>query len=318
MLVSSAGTGGTISGIARRLKELNPNIIIVGVDPIGSILAQPESLNSAGVGSYRVEGIGYDFIPKVLDRTLIDTWQKTVDKESFLMARRLIREEGLLCGGSSGSAMAAAMKAAQTLRADQRCVVILPDSIRNYMTKHLSDSWMVDCGFVDEKQKRSKVQAWWTSKRIADLELMSPITITPDVTCREAIEVMSSQHFDMVPVQSETDGKVLGVLTEGNLTSMMTQNRIQPDDVCVGAMYKQFRQVQLLTTLSELASIFDRDYYALVVAEQKCFMKGHQTTRSVVAGVVTRIDLLNFISKGDAAGHTRSRSWSGTGSEDSM
>lgn len=108
---------------------------------------------------------------------------------------------------------------------------------------------------------------------------------------------MSSQAFDMVPVQSEHDGKVLGVLTEGNLTSMITQNRIHPDDVCVGAMYKQFKQVQLSTSLSDLATIFDRDYYALVVAEQLCFMKGKQITRSVVSGVVTRIDLLNFISK---------------------
>lgn len=102
----------------------------------------------------------------------------------------------------------------------------------------------------------------------------------------------------MVPVQSENDGKVLGVLTEGNLTSMLTQSRIAPDDIIVGAMYKQFKQVQLSTKLGDLALIFDRDYYALVVAEQKCFSKGIQATRSVVAGVVTRIDLLNYISKG--------------------
>ena len=132
MLVASAGTGGTISGIARRLCELNPNIIIVGVDPIGSILAQPESLNSAGVGSYKVEGIGYDFIPKVLDREIINRWEKTQDQESFIMARRLIREEGLLCGGSCGSAVVGAIRAAQALGPDQRCVVILPDSIRFY------------------------------------------------------------------------------------------------------------------------------------------------------------------------------------------
>lgn len=313
MLVASAGTGGTISGIARRLKELNPNIIIVGVDPVGSILAKPDSLNITGVQSYRVEGIGYDFIPKVLDRDIIDRWEKTQDQEAFIMARRLIREEGLLCGGSCGSAMVGALRAAQILSADQRCVVILADSIRNYMSKHLSDAWMIDCGFVDEQKKTTKVQAWWTSKRIADLDLKSPITITPDVTCREAIEVMNNNAFDMVPVQSESDGKVLGVLTEGNLTSMITQNRIHPDDVCVGAMYKQFKQVQLSTSLSDLATIFDRDYYALVVAEQLCFMKGKQMTRSVVSGVVTRIDLLNYISKGASSNGvitSRNRSWS--------
>ncbi|RCH81158.1 hypothetical protein CU098_000388, partial [Rhizopus stolonifer] len=103
MLVAGAGTGGTISGIAQKLKEKLPNIKIVGVDPVGSILAQPETLNTEG-GSYQVEGIGYDFIPDVLKRQLIDVWVKSEDKPSFLMSRRLIREEGILCGGSSGTA----------------------------------------------------------------------------------------------------------------------------------------------------------------------------------------------------------------------
>ena len=94
-LVASAGTGGTITGIARRLKEEAPHVSIVGVDPVGSILAGP-----AEIGSYKVEGIGYDFIPDVLDRDLVDEWIKTEDRESFLTARRLIRKEGLLCGGS--------------------------------------------------------------------------------------------------------------------------------------------------------------------------------------------------------------------------
>lgn len=142
-LVSAAGTGGTISGIAKKLKEKIPGIVVVGVDPHGSILAQPESLNTAS-GSYHVEGIGYDFIPDVLDRSLIDKWIKTEDKESFVMSRRLIREEGILCGGSSGSAMSAAMRVIKELNIPKgkRVVVILPDSVRNYMAKFLSDDWM--------------------------------------------------------------------------------------------------------------------------------------------------------------------------------
>ena len=102
MVVLGAGTGGTITGVAWKLKELNPNIIVVGVDPIGSILALPDSLNDDHrLEPYVVEGVGYDFIPKVLQRESIDEWIKTGDKESFLMAKRMIREEGLLCGGSS-------------------------------------------------------------------------------------------------------------------------------------------------------------------------------------------------------------------------
>lgn len=138
MVVISAGTGGTITGVARRLKELNPAIKIIGVDPIGSILG-----GGTEIKSYLVEGIGYDFIPDVLDNSLIDHYIKINDKDSFQMARRLIREEGLLCGGSSGSAVWAAMQVVNTLKAGQNCVVILPDSIRNYLTKFVDDKWMI-------------------------------------------------------------------------------------------------------------------------------------------------------------------------------
>jgi cystathionine beta-synthase len=297
MVVIGAGTGGTITGIGRRLKELNPNVIVVGVDPFGSILAEPAELNGTYRGSYHVEGIGYDFIPGVLDRTIVDRWYKSEDRASFLMSRRLIRDEGLLCGGSSGTAMAAAVEAAKELTEGQRCVVILPDSVRNYMTKFLNDSWMYDNGFIDEDcHRQSRLSAWWGSRSVSELGLNTPITVSPETSCKEAIDLLLSQGFDMVPVQSTNQG-ILGVVTEGNLSAMITQNRIQPTDPCTRAMYKQFRKVKLNSTLGELAAIFDRDYYALVVAEQKNYDRGQETIRSVVAGVVTRIDLLNFISK---------------------
>jgi len=148
MVVISAGTGGTMTGIARKLKEKIPNIIVVGVDPVGSILAEPPELNST-ISSYKVEGIGYDFIPTVLDRQVVDKWYKTNDKESFIMARQLIKEEGLLVGGSSGSVMVGAVQAAKTLNSNQRCLVILPDSVRNYMTKFLNDNWMRQNKFIE-------------------------------------------------------------------------------------------------------------------------------------------------------------------------
>ena len=142
MIVIGAGTGGTITGVAKRLKEEIPGVIIVGADPVGSILG-----GGAKVEPYLIEGIGYDFIPDVLDNDLVDEYIKTNDEESFLMARRLIKEEGLLCGGSSGSAMVAALQTAIALDKGEKCLVLLPDSIRNYMSKFPNDGWMKKNGF---------------------------------------------------------------------------------------------------------------------------------------------------------------------------
>lgn len=150
-VVMGVGTGGTISGVGRRLKELNPNIKIVGVDPEGSLLAG----GGPDVGKpYQVEGIGYDFIPDVMDTHVVDLWIKVNDRESFQMARRLIKEEGLLCGGSGGSALCGTLSAVKKLGLDstKRVVVILPDSVRNYMTKFISDDWMLVHGFMDPQE----------------------------------------------------------------------------------------------------------------------------------------------------------------------
>lgn len=157
-IVGGAGTGGTITGLGRKIKEKVPSCTVVGIDPVGSILALPEELNKTESSStfYEVEGIGYDFIPTVLDRHLVDKWYKTTDKESFPLARKLIQTEGLLAGGSSGSALFGALRAIEDLKfkddPSKRVVVILPDGIRNYMTKFISDSWM------DERKFSKTVQ----------------------------------------------------------------------------------------------------------------------------------------------------------------
>ena len=142
MVVIGVGTGGTITGVAKKLKELNPNIQIVGADPYGSILGGGDE-----VFPYQVEGIGYDFFPDVLDNSLVDQYVKVDDQNSFDVARRLIKEEGLLCGGSSGTVVWAAIQAAKDLSADQKCLCILADGIRNYMGKFVSDKWMKEKGF---------------------------------------------------------------------------------------------------------------------------------------------------------------------------
>jgi cystathionine beta-synthase len=149
VLVAGVGTGGTISGIAKRLRQEdhNPNLYVLGVDPVGSTLALPASLNTLGEGAsgqYKIEGIGYDFDPASLDKNQVTSWIKTKDEESFEYARQLIRLEGLLCGGSSGSAVSGAMRFLKQggpgwqdygSQAGKNVVVVLPDSLRNYITK---------------------------------------------------------------------------------------------------------------------------------------------------------------------------------------
>jgi len=159
-IVMSAGTGGTVTGIALKLKEKIPGVKIVAVDPYGSILAQPEAVNesSARTGhkklqGYHVEGIGYDFVPTVLDKDVVDYWVKTDDDESFAAGRNIIRHEGLLIGGSSGATMAGAYKFIRehNVGAGKRVAVLFADSSRNYMSKFLDDDWMCDNGFKKEE-----------------------------------------------------------------------------------------------------------------------------------------------------------------------
>ena len=243
-----------------------------------------------------MEGIGYDFIPEVLHRNVVDRWIKMSDKPSFIMARRLIREEGLLCGGSSGTAVAAALIAAKDLKEGQKCVVVLPDSTRNYMTKFLVDDWMIDHGYVEDVG-RPELNTWWAAETVSCLPLQAPCTITPEVTCKEAAEILNTNGFDSLPVVDQHN-KILGVISEGNLTAQLMPGRIQPNDPIEKAIYKQFKQVSVHTPLSELSRIFDKDHFALVVNEQRCFAPGgNEEKRSVIYGVVTRIDLLTFITR---------------------
>jgi len=143
MIVMGVGTGGTITGVAKKIKEKSPNTKIIGVDPQGSILGGGDD-----VFPYKVEGIGYDFFPDVLDNQLVDKYIKINDKDSFIVARQLIKKEGLLVGGSSGGAVWAALQCAKDLDYNQKCLVLLPDSIRNYLSKFVNDEWMEKNDFL--------------------------------------------------------------------------------------------------------------------------------------------------------------------------
>uniref|UniRef100_A0A8C9VCS3 Cystathionine beta-synthase n=1 Tax=Scleropages formosus TaxID=113540 RepID=A0A8C9VCS3_SCLFO len=308
MLVAGAGTGGTITGIGRKLKEKCPNIKIIGVDPEGSILAEPEELNKTDKTQYEVEGIGYDFIPTVLDRSVVDRWYKCNDEESFAMSRMLIRDEGLLCGGSSGSAMAAAVKAARELKEGQHCVVILPDSTRNYMSKFLSDKWMCDKGFLREEDIMVS-KPWWWNLKLQNLNLSAPLTVLPTVTCQKTIRILKEKAFDQAPVVDES-GLILGMVTLGNMLSSVLAGKVKPSDPVSKVLYKQFKQIHLTDNLGKLSRILETDHFALVIHEQiqthlvspisfllGCtdMADGSSNLKQMVFGVVTAIDLLNFV-----------------------
>lgn len=329
MVVLGAGTGGTVTGIGRKLKEKCPNCIVVGVDPEGSILAQPEEINKSDVTYYEVEGTGYDFIPTVLDRTVVDEWRKSHDRASFRMARRLIREEGLLCGGSSGAAMSIAVEAAKRLKKGQKCVVILPDSVRNYMTKFLNDQWLADRDII---RIENLERLWWFDEKVSSLDLSAPLSILPDLSVEQTIGIMNNEGYDQLPVIDAT-GKIEGVATLGSLKANVLKGRVSRDDPVIKAAYKTFKKVTLDTTLEKLNRILDKEHFALVVHFQRLckfsqkkrpsavfsttlpfflFLDVSQNevqAKEVIVGIVTDIDLLHHVAQKE------SRSGSSSGSK---
>jgi len=299
LIVLTAGTGGTLTGIARKMKERLPNVKIVGVDPEGSILAQPESLNQSGVGTYKVEGIGYDFVPVVLDRsdTLVDKWIKTVDRESFNMSRRLIRSEGLLCGGSAGSCMAGAVRAAREygMKKGDRVVVLLADSVRNYMSKFLSDDWMAENGFTDtETKERQKTEVeQYHGATIKTLNLPNAVTCSIKTNVQEALNLLNRGGFDQLPVVDDSK-RMVGLVTTGNLLSKFGRGLVQSSDSVQKVMFtfntkRNFKEITSETPLSDLNRFFEFNSAA--------FVTERENDVPVVKKVVTKVDLLQYLIK---------------------
>jgi len=249
MLVAGAGTGGTVTGIARGLRKHNKNVKIVSADPQGSILALPAALNEEHKNEpYKVEGIGYDFIPDVLDQKLVDKWYKTDDRESFMYARRLIAEEGLLVGGSSGSAIAATVRAAKDMdmKKDDVIVVVLPDSIRNYLSKFIDDDWLAANDLLpptpavtppEPVSPTTRMKDPFTGDTIASLRLKPVTTISSNQSCAEAIETMRDKGYDQLPVSSGDSRKLVGLVTLGNLLSYISSGRAEPGDLVSKVMF---------------------------------------------------------------------------------
>ncbi|KAI4469057.1 cystathionine beta-synthase [Holotrichia oblita] len=288
MVVGGSGTGGTLTGIGRRMREINPSCKIIGVDPEGSIMARPESLNKTPGKFWEVEGIGYDFIPTTLDHNVIDEWVKISDKDCMPMAKRLIREEGLLCGGSAGANVAAAMKVAAKLKAGQRCVVILPDSIRNYLSKFVSDAWME----VRNLQPcPNTLNHWWWEDKVSKLTLDPPITILPSTPCQKTLNLLRKLGINQIPVSDKT-GKLLGIASLNELLSKFMLNRIKPDCPIGSALLTKFVRVKSDTTLGVVSKALQMDGFAVLM--EGMYSIFHNGKQEQLAGLITTTDLLQY------------------------
>jgi len=269
--VMTAGTGGTLTGVARKLKEKVPGVKIVGVDPEGSILAGPGPIHS-----YKIEGIGYDFIPDVLDRGLVDEWIKSEDRPSFLVARRLIRQEGILSGGSAGSAVWAALQIARR-EPGKRIVVILADSVRNYLTKFLDDRWMRENGFSEKS---------WETGTVGDLLRTLPrrpiVTATSSDTVAESVKRMKEHGISQLPVLD--NDKVVGIVTESDLLEKLVDGRATLTSAVAEVMFRRVTTVRVSADAVGLLELFAKGMVGLVVDDA-----------GALAGVVTKMDLVDVL-----------------------
>jgi len=219
----------------------------------------------------------------------------------------MIREEGLLCGGSSGGSMYVALQAAKDfgLGKGKKVVVVCADSIRNYMTKFLSDDWMVARNFKEPEPAGEMSKLWWWNLRVSALDLKAPLTIHPNVTIQETLSLLNREGYDQVPVVDESGpGVVQGMVTVGHMMSQVTRGKVNARDPVSTVLYKQFRKVTIDATLGVLSRMLEHDHYVLVVHDQRQYHEGgKEVVAQMIFGIATSIDLLNFITQ---KGHDQS------------
>lgn len=280
VLVAGMGTGGTISGVGRYLKEQNPGVVVVGADPAGSILS------GDAPHPYLVEGIGEDFVPATFDRQVVDEFVRVSDAESFAMARRLAREEGLLVGGSAGTAMVAAVKYAQRLDEGKLLVVILPDGGRNYLTRIFSDDWMRDHGFLDEVRPRAKVRDVLAAKGPA---LPPLVALSPEASGMDAVKLLERHDISQIPVVA--GGRSVGCLNETLLLKLLYDGidlRLRPVSEL---MARPLPEVDGNADVGEAYRLLISGFTGVMV-----------TIEGSVQGLLTRIDLVDFLASRRADG----------------
>ena len=273
VFVAGMGTGGTISGVANYLKEKNPGITIVGADPEGSILS------GDAPKSYKVEGIGEDFIPKTFNRQIVDEMVRVSDKESFNVARRLAREEGILAGGSSGTALAAALKYARRLPQPRTIVVLLPDTGRNYLSKMYSDRWMQENGFWEDRARPRQVVGEILSGKTQQPTLIS---VSPQDKLGRAIALMEAHSISQLPVVEQD--RVVGSINESAIMKVL-HDGLDVANQAVGAVMGQ--PLPMLDVQTDAAEA----YRLLLAGAPGVIVTFGAEKRGI--GVITRADLIS-------------------------
>jgi cystathionine beta-synthase len=288
--VAGVGTGGTISGVAKYLKERNPAIQVIGADPEGSIYTQPDNMHT-----YKVEGVGEDFWPGTFDPTLVDAWSKVSDRDSFLAARRLTREEGILIGGSGGLALHAALETAREVDDPEALVVVLlPDSGRGYLSKIFNDDWMRENGFLSRFSQPTRVG---TVVAARSGETPTVVAIGCDQTVAEAIELLREHDISQLPVVrtgtplSGDDGaarievqSVAGSVQERGLLDHLFRNPDALSNKISTVMDGPFPLVDANEEVERVVPMLAAGAPAVLVQRD-----------GAIIGVVTRADVLEYV-----------------------
>jgi cystathionine beta-synthase len=278
VVVAGVGTGGTITGIGRYLKERKPEVMVVGADPEGSVFSAPEE----DPKPYLVEGIGEDFWPETFDPKVVDRYVRVSDRDSFLLARRITREEGILVGGSSGTALHAALEVGKELDESKTIVVILPDTGRNYLSKLYSETWMLQYGFV-ERPEVLRVDEVLAAKAGG---LPPVVAVGAHEKVRHAIDTLQQHNISQAPVAREDSGDVAALV--GSIRERTLLDRIfrDPDALQADVAEVMAPPLPLVETADPIEMAFERLQQAPAVVV---------THDGRALGVLTRSDLLEFL-----------------------
>lgn len=287
VFVAGLGTGGTMAGTGRYLKERNPEIRLVGVDVEGSLLyetwRQGRVPDQPDIRPYKVEGIGEDFLPGTMDLSLLDEVVQVDDRESFQMTRRLVKEEGLFAGGSSGSAVAGLLKSkiVRELKPGQTAVVLLPDTGNRYLSKIFDDNWMRESGFLPADRYQSTVADVLRSRSIEQL-----VTVRPEESVDRVVRLMRQYDISQIPVVDDQE-RLIGIVTEIDLLEdLLEPNHIHsPEESIAPIVNPNVITVEQSAGLERVLPDLERGRVVAVVEQER------------PVGILTKIDLIDFLTR---------------------